>query len=129
MKKILNNYEREERNRHYRGYMLEYKRCQETMERASRQGKQHCSFGVLLNHEYFPDWNYIKVINIIIDKLREEGITVRLMKPNILLINWKKFEYNTKEDVEEKKKYLKEIENTEKFIKEKEEKDSSSDSD
>lgn len=117
MKKILNNYEREEKNRLYRGYIMEYNRCLKTMEDAARNGRQYCTFGVSVENTYFIDWDFKRAIEIIIEKLREEGITVLLKKPNLLLINWKKFKIDSNETIEQTKKYWQEIEKTNEFIK------------
>lgn len=117
MKKILNNYEREEKNRLYYGYMDEYKKCQKKMQESAQLGRHYCSYGVTLVNDFFPDWDFKNAILIIMKKLREEGILVMLEKPNLLLINWGKFKINDKDVIEKKKKYWEEIENTKKFIK------------
>jgi hypothetical protein len=117
MKKILNNYEAEEKNRHYRGYIEEYKRCEKMMEERAKNGKTSCIFPVLLSHDYFPQWDYIKLINIITDKLRENGFDVKVHKPNFIIINWKKNKIDDEFFLADKEKYFLELKKTEEFMK------------
>ncbi len=117
MKKHLEQYKTKEQLRLYQGYKSELKECYAKMMNSSKENKEFCVYSVSLEKELLTDWNYMKAINFIVDRLTEEGIVVRVQQPNMLLINWKKYQIVDEKEDEEKKNYLKKIKETEEYKK------------
>jgi hypothetical protein len=118
MRKVLQSVEKKEINRHYFEYKRTLSQCHEKMIESSRANRTYCTFGVPLQNELYPDWNFVHAITFICDSLREEGFKVQIHKPNLILINWTGFKIAAADKTEEEnKKYLEEIKETEEIKK------------